>query len=612
MSYKTILYLTLICWWSICQLAEAAIKSAEVNKVIEIRFKTEKSHIDPFNTIIMDVVFTDPTGAKNIVPAFWSGDNLWKVRYSSSIVGVHHYHTQCSDIEDTGLNGIEGQIKIKPYTGNNLLFRHGAIGVSSNGRYFQYANGTPFFWLGDTWWKGLCKRLTWEGFKELSADRKAKGFNVVQIVCGPYPDEVEFDPRMENEGGLPFEKDYSSIRPQYFDYADRRIEYLVEEGFVPVIFGAWGYHLNSVGMEKMKQYWRYLIARYGAYPVVWSIVGEAMKGGPGWTEIAQYVQKVDPYHRAATIHSSWGRNYITDETSIDFDMIMPGQGSDFGAKKPLGDWDYTTTQTTAMVSVAYNKKPPMPVVIGEVCYEGHMMTNGAELQRQIFWSSILSGTRGYTYGAEGIWQMNSETERGAEYAFTPWFEGMQLPGSTQLGLARKLLEEYPWWQLEPHPEWVDPHSTTLEIEWTSESALGKEFESRDGRWDLPYASGIPGEIRIIYIPGHYYDWTAPTVKGLELNVPYHVFLFDPVRAKRYELGLVVNVGNDYPKEYQIKKWKEKAISTKKYLSLIMHENPYILPEVKIPEVTFLKTGDYKLPRLPAPQDWVVIMEKVGE
>jgi len=40
--------------------------------------------------------------------------------------------------------------------------------------------------------KGLCQRLTWEGFQQLTADRKAKGFTVVQIVCGPYPDEDSF------------------------------------------------------------------------------------------------------------------------------------------------------------------------------------------------------------------------------------------------------------------------------------------------------------------------------------------------------------------------------------------------------------------------------------
>jgi len=31
--------------------------------------------------------------------------------------------------------------------------------------------------------------MTWEGFQELTLDRKAKGFSVVQIVCRPNPDE---------------------------------------------------------------------------------------------------------------------------------------------------------------------------------------------------------------------------------------------------------------------------------------------------------------------------------------------------------------------------------------------------------------------------------------
>ena len=69
------------------------------------------------------------------------------------------------------------------------MLKHGFLRVSTNGRHFEHADGTPFFWLGDTWWKCLCQRMTWDGFQELTADRQAKGFNVVQIVCGPYPDE---------------------------------------------------------------------------------------------------------------------------------------------------------------------------------------------------------------------------------------------------------------------------------------------------------------------------------------------------------------------------------------------------------------------------------------
>ena len=588
-------------------------EETEANVVVEIPFRAEKAYTNPFQEVTLGVVFTDPGGAEKTVPAFWAGGNEWKVRYASPVMGTHCYRTQCSDANDAGLHGVEGQVEIKPYNGKNPLYRHGPIQVSKNGRHFEHADGTPFLWLGDTWWKGLCKRLPWEGFKELTANRKAKGFNVVQVVCGPYPDEPDHDPRLANEGGMPYDTSYTHINPKYFDYADRRIEHLVGEGLMPVIFGAWGYHMRTVGVEKMNRHWRYLIARYGAYPVAWSVVGEVFKGGPQWIEVAQYVRETDPYRRAATIHSQWARGHMSDAV-LDFDMIMPGQGGAFGAKPPLGDWKHTPIRTTAIVQAAYAKTPPMPLVIGEICYEDHMMTNGPELQRQVFWSSILSGVRGYTYGAEGLWQMNSETERGAEYAFTPWLEAVHYKGSTQLGRGKKLLEAYPWWRFEPHQEWVDPHATSLidpSRKWNHKT-VQNEFEKSGGRWDLPYAAGIPGEVRIIYIPGHYYDWTAPTVKGLERDVPYHAFLFDPARGKRYELGVIVNNGSAKADAQQMKKLKALAASVEKGLPLVMHANPGILPAIKLPEVTVLPNGNYKLPRLPAPQDWVLVLERIEE
>jgi hypothetical protein len=68
--------------------------------------------------------------------------------------------------------------------------------VADDLRHFAYADGSPFFWLGDTWWMGLTKRLTWpEDFQQLTADRRAKGFTVIQIVAGLYPDMPAFDER---------------------------------------------------------------------------------------------------------------------------------------------------------------------------------------------------------------------------------------------------------------------------------------------------------------------------------------------------------------------------------------------------------------------------------
>ena len=173
--------------------------------VAEITFDAAQPHPKPFLDVTLDVVFTDPAGAQKTVPAFWAGGKQWKVRYSSPIVGTHRYRTQCNETGDTGLHAVEGRLEITPYRGDNPFFKHGPPGVGKGGRHFAHADGTPFFWLGDTWWKCLCKRMTWEGFQELTADRKAKGFTVVQIVCGPYPDEGFLEPRLANEGGLPYE-----------------------------------------------------------------------------------------------------------------------------------------------------------------------------------------------------------------------------------------------------------------------------------------------------------------------------------------------------------------------------------------------------------------------
>ncbi len=116
----------------------------------------------------------------------------------------------------------------------------------------------------------------------------------MQIVCGPYPDENMMEARWENEGGKPYETiDFSVVHPQHFDFADRRIKQRVGAGIVPVIVGGWGRPqgggestLAQVGLDGLKRHWRNLIARYGAYPTVWIVGGEA-KGTAGM-EIARY------------------------------------------------------------------------------------------------------------------------------------------------------------------------------------------------------------------------------------------------------------------------------------------------------------------------------------
>ena len=125
------------------------------------------------------------------VPAYWAGDNEWRVRFAPTAPGAYRFQTICSDSANPDLHGQEGAIEAAAYQGEHPLYRHGGLRVAADRRHFEHADGTPFFWLGDTWWMGFTRRLRWpEDFQLLTADRVAKRFTVIQIIAGLYPDMI--------------------------------------------------------------------------------------------------------------------------------------------------------------------------------------------------------------------------------------------------------------------------------------------------------------------------------------------------------------------------------------------------------------------------------------
>jgi hypothetical protein len=495
-SVSTRLALTLSCCAGVALAAigQEPVLRTEVNRMVELTFRASRTYGDPFNEVRLDVTFIDPRGRELRVPAFWAGGAVWKARYASPVLGTHRFRSECSETEDRGLHGITGHVEIQPYTGSNPLYAHGPLQVSNNKRYLEHADHTPFFWLGDTWWMGLCHRLRWpEEFQQLAADRKEKGFNVIQIVAGLYPDMPPFDSRGANEAGFPWETNYSRIRPEYFDAADQRLGYLIEQGFTPCIVGAWGYFMPWMGVEKMKAHWRYLVARYGAWPVVWCAAGEAnlpwylARGFPyddrkqvhDWTEVMRFIRETDPFHRPLTVHPTainrYTARHATDDPGLlDFDMLQT----------PHGRREAVPVTVNAMRQ-SYAAAPVMPVIDGEASYEMLSDSLPTEWTRRMFWLCLMNGAAGHTYGANGIWQCNrpgephGQSPHGGSYGKIAWSEAMHLPGSRQVGLGKRLLEQYPWQQFRPHPEWVA---------FARESALG--FEGC--RW-LWYPEGKPAQ-----------------------------------------------------------------------------------------------------------------------
>jgi hypothetical protein len=516
---------------------------AEVNRPFEVSFTARKAHPEEYR-LVVDAVFSDPSGRSLRVPAFWAGGKRWTVRFAADLAGSWRYRTECEDASDTGLHGIDGTVKVVPYKGNNPLLRHGRFKVSDNGRYLMHQDGTPFFWLGDTWWSLMTSRVSWpEGFTQLGNDRKTKGYTLVQTVIGFNPETDFDDVQNVNEGGQPWisdGKEYVAINPKYFDAVDKRIQWLVDNGIAPCIVGSWGYHRKWLSVERLKAHWRYLIARYGAYPVFWCAAGEVMmtyeqylgsgtvtlekKAGADWSLVAKHIRTIDPYHHPLTAHPAGGAGQLSSWANIEPDLL------DFHMIQPAHDL-HCIVRGIQQVKEGRGLTPVKPVVNAEQAYEGHLQSNYQNVVRLGFWTGFLAGNAGHTYGAAGIFNAN-DRERPVgnrphvgKYDDITWDEAMQYPGSGQVGLGKKLLCRYEWWRFEPHPEWA------------ALSNQGKNPES------MAHAAGIPGKLRIIYIPTRIYSWTGPVVKQLERDVRYRAFYFDPIRAKEYKLGEVKPEGD---------------------------------------------------------------------
>lgn len=436
---------------------------AHQHQAIEIRFDSTTAYAEPFKDVVLDVAFTAPSGNTVVAPAFWAGEDAWCVRYAASETGAHSFKTLCSDEGNPCLHGRVGEVDIEPYLGGNPLYKHGAIRVADDRRHFCHADGTPFFWLGDTWWMGLCGRLSWpQDFQALVHNRKEAGFNVVQLVAGFYPDMPLFDERGLSPSGFCWEQDLSRINPRFFDEADQRIFHLVEQGLTPCVLGAWGYYLPMIGLDNMQRHWRYLMARWGALPVVWTAAGEQTmpwylesdaqkvasraRLAADWSQVMAHMRATNAFDRLITTHPvTSARESVTDIGLLDFEMQQTGHGA-------------PTVHHALRAWQGWCAQPAMPVISGEARYEGLELnpTVTARNAREAFWAHALnSGLAGHTYGANGVWQVNTvqrpfgNSPSGSCWGNMPWDQAMHLPGARQLGLAKKFLSTLPWHQMEP-------------------------------------------------------------------------------------------------------------------------------------------------------------------
>ncbi len=462
----------------------------------EITFTSTVEYNWPYDDARVDVIFENTdTGTKLIMPVFWDGGLVWRVRYALTEVGVWSFHTVCTDESNTGLMNQKGVIDCKAYSGDLEIYRRGFVKTDPNKHYFVYDDGTPFFYLGDTHWHMALEELDGNGeycdddsiasrFQYTIDIRVEQGFTVIQSQpLGEYTGSDGnnyfhgiFEIFSDELLALFNDYDPNKLLAQ-FQYYDRYFAYIAEKGLVHAnaqfsyadILGKYMDTLSDEALEKLCRYW---VARYAAYPVMWTTSQECdndyyfergdqyyfdAETNP-WKKVAAYIYKNDPYKHPLTAHQE---NAVFTNASNSAFRNVEGH-SWYAAQFKVGVG--STFPNNDIFRDYWLNGQGKPSVLYESDYDHFWTgTTGARAQG---WAAYLGGMCGYGYGSQKIWSANEAPGVWAgavkkkvsngydkltkkEMTEITWMESLQLPAAKQLGYMKGFLCEVEWWKLIP-------------------------------------------------------------------------------------------------------------------------------------------------------------------
>ena len=468
---------------------------------------------------------------------FWNGNSEWVVRFAPTSPGIWKWTSRS---EDPAMDNQEGAIEcIAPdedqkQANKNL---HGFVHVPKNGLHFQYADGEPFFFLGDTVWAintlrcGLGKKKDGEFFSWLK-DRRTKGFTT---AC------VQFFRRLNqsNEGGYPFPNNttdngiFSELNPEFFKHLDTRMDCIWNAGLVvtahPTWFGKAQGGMTNISFVDAQLITRYLLARYGSFNIIYSLSGEYQHSyldmpnpwaRSDWQNLGGMVKKWNVYNHPISVMPM---GIQQGESSLPLEANSGSSAGEFHRETWL---DHNWIQTGHRLSLMHlipkiikenrNLLPPKPVIQSEGWYEGFEDTNlfvrcnDCHIRWQA-WVSYLCGAAGYIYGHGDVWGYFSKLgDPNPKYVNAEEYEmlgrGLNAKGAVTLSHLRHFFDRIAWWKLKPRQDLIDTKGLFSQ-------------EANECYLRIPYCAAAPGQLYVVYCP----LGTGKTKKEIQLMSGYKYF-----------------------------------------------------------------------------------------
>ena len=251
------------------------------------------------------------------------------------------------------------------------------------------------------------------------------------------------------------DQDLLQPKPKFWEHVDWVVKQATDKGLVVMINPIWKRSLNEAikanGPEKCRKYGQWFANRYKDNPHVIYFIGGDEAPEPVRTELDEMGKGIqDKYAGKATIA------YLSE--------------ADQSSKEAYPDASWVTLNWTYAYSAPYRKRypysenydnwkafPKTPILLGKGYYDfgdvkkygnngiNERWGNRFVLRRQAWWN-FLSGGMGNAYGAEGIWNKNSNGQT--------WWYCTQYGSNKDMETLKLLTDKIKWWK--PQPD-IDHH-----------------------------------------------------------------------------------------------------------------------------------------------------------
>lgn len=343
-------------------------------EILELSFRDHTPHENKFLDVSLEGVFTSPSGVQRRINGFYSGGDLWKIRFRPDEIGEWHYTYVLAHKGGAARKG-EGSFKCTPSHEEGPVRRN-----EKNPFRWVYSSGKPYFPIG----LQDCIRSDGARLHQIHIDGEGRGEGGKSISLKEYfaiYGQSGFNLFRFSQKNCSYSlyDDLDHYREEEGKATDELLLLARQNGF-RVMYGIFGGHDNPTVdsgpvrflkriankirgereapvisaedqeiVRKEKKFIEYTVARWGAYVDFWQLLNER-KASDEWVSLAaDSLRSVDPDRKP--ISTSWEKPHLS---SIDMNTPHWYESeseflSDLRVQEQAGKW----------------KKPGKPVIVGE-------------------------------------------------------------------------------------------------------------------------------------------------------------------------------------------------------------------------------------------------------